>query len=138
VASIAALRDALQTRIATVSGLRAYDTWPSPLMPPAALVRPADPMVEFEEVLGPSTQALYHFEVHVAVGLGDLRSAQDALDGYLSPSGSASVPAAILGDRTLGGLANGTWVRRARQWGSELISGVEVLGAILDVDVDAG
>ena len=46
-AELAAVRDGLKTRLATILGLRAHDVWPDTINAPAALVRPvSDPIQE--------------------------------------------------------------------------------------------
>jgi hypothetical protein len=49
----------------------------------------------------------------VVVGRASERTAQNALDGYLSYEGATSVRAAIEGDRTLGGVVQNLIVESA-------------------------
>jgi hypothetical protein len=53
---------------------------------------------------------LFVVEIHASLAAG-LGKAQDALDGYISTSGSASVAQAIHADQTLGGLSETANVR---------------------------
>ena len=99
--TIGALRDALQVRLATISGLHAHDVWPSPLITPSAIVMPAG--VGLDGVF--SGEQFDGFDIVVAVQAANLRIAQDAMDPYISRSGASSVQAALEGDKTLGGAA---------------------------------
>lgn len=101
--SLAAIRDALETRLATVSGLHVYDVWPDQLDPPAAVIRPT--IVDAEQCAGSSGIVLYVFEVHIFTSLAPgLPAAQDALDALITARGTGSIEAALLGDTTLGGI----------------------------------
>jgi hypothetical protein len=53
------------------------------------------------------------FTVSVVVGRAAERSAQSALDGYLSYEGSSSVRAALEADRSLGGVVQNLLVESA-------------------------
>lgn len=130
--TVSGLRDALKTRLATIAGLRTHDTWPAQIHPPAAIVEPL--AGSFEQTLG-SDDALYRFQIVVAVQFGTHRTAQDALDEYLTPSGTRSIRAALEGDVTLGGLAHSLSVTGWREYGTLEINGIEYLGAFVDVSV---
>lgn len=126
---IASLRDGLKARLATISGLRAHDTWPGQVNPPAALVRPVSWAWETMD----STTKRYQLEVIVVVQIGNLGSAQDKLDAYASDEGTASVEAALLVDGTLGGVADDILQVGMRDYGTVEVNGVEYLGFVLDV-----
>lgn len=100
-ATLSAVRDGLRDRLATISGLHAHDLWPEPLVTPAAVVVPANVGVDATF----SGEQFDTFDLVVVVQAAVLRIAQDALDGYISRSGSGSVQAALEGDQTLGGAA---------------------------------
>lgn len=134
-ATISQLRAGLKTRLATISGLRAYDKWPGNVTPPGAIVMPVDG--EYDQVMGDNPDTVYKFEVTLAVQLGSYETAQDKLDEYVNPAGARSVRAAINGDRTLGGVADATWVRRFREYGTLDINGKDYAGVIFDVEVSA-
>ena len=98
-ANIAGIRDQLQTRLATVSGLRAYDVATGAERLPAAIVFPFT-----TERLTAGGLYRYLFTVEVYAGLSrGLQRAQDQLDGFADPEATNSIEAAIEGDRTLGG-----------------------------------
>lgn len=102
-ATVAGIRDALKTRLSTISGLQVHDTVPGQLNPPAAVIRRRS---------GPKPSTLggethdYTFLVTVVTSLADDRAAQDKLDSYLSGTGATSIIAAIDGDVDLGDTVN--------------------------------
>ena len=130
-ATLSQVRDGLKTRLATISGLRAHDTWPDTVNPPAALVRPTSG--GFGESYGNGTR--FDFEIVLVLQLGTLRQAQDALDAYLDSSGSSSIVAAIEGDRTLDGYADTLAVTGWRDYGGLEIGTVTYLGCKFDCQV---
>lgn len=130
-ATLGQVRDGLQTRLATISGLRTHATWPDTVNPPAALVRPLGST--FDQRYGNGT--VIHFEIVLVLQLGTLRTAQDALDAYLDPSGASSIVAAIEGDRTLGGYADTLAVLGWHDYGGLEIGTVAYLGVKFDCDV---
>ncbi|MDE2766525.1 MAG: hypothetical protein OXO54_11845 [Chloroflexota bacterium] len=157
-ASLGTLRDELQTRLQTISGLNAYDVWPDSITAPAAIVMPASPAeanvanrtvpgmraseligaspaVEYERtVAGPDTN--YRFDIHLLVAEGSNgAAAQDTLDAYISDTGASSVPAAILGDTTLNGAADDLRVVRCRFYGARTVESTAYYGAVLEVEV---
>ena len=130
-ATVSAVRDALQVRLATISGLNAYDVWPDSIQTPAACVLPA--RGNYHDTF--DGRSAFNFDIMVVVQAADLKWAQDALDGYLDFSGSSSIAAAIEGDKTLGGSAEGALITGWRDYGDILINGVGYFGAILDCEV---
>jgi hypothetical protein len=134
VAELAAVRDGLKARLATISGLRAHDVWPDTVNAPAALVRPIrDPI---QETL--SNQQSWRFEVVLvaAPAQAGMARGQDTLDPYLAAAGTLSINAALRGDRTLGGIVSTLNVEGWRDYGVlDLGIGIEYVGAIFDVQV---
>lgn len=102
-ASLSVLRDRLQARLATISGLRAHDTIPDQIAVPAAVVGGPD-VIEYDYVMARGADR-YVIPMRIYVNRANERAAQDALDGYLAASGPTSVKAAIEADMTLGGAA---------------------------------
>ncbi len=101
-ATIAQIMAGIETRLATITGLRVDDVEPYQASPPFAFVGvPAIP--EYH-----STMKLGRFTIRptVTVGVSKVsdRAGQVALAGYANPTGSTSILAAIEGDRTLGGV----------------------------------
>ena len=94
------VRDALKTRLQTISGLRVYELIPEPITPPCAIVGQLDFTFDIDNARG-LDQA--NVDIYVIVQRFSERAGQDKLDGYLAGTGSTSIKAAIEGDRTLGG-----------------------------------
>lgn len=132
-ALIASLRDGLKTRLATISGLRAHDTWPGNMNPPAAMVRP----VAWRWHTMDASSKVWSFEIVVAVQVGSLSVSQDKLDAYASDEGASSVEVALLADGTLGGVADDILSVAMRDYGVIEIGGVEYLGCVFDLEVIA-
>jgi len=94
------VRDALKTRLQTISGLRVYEVIPEPVTPPCAIVGQLDFTFDIDNARG-LDQA--NVDIYVIVQRFSERAGQDKLDSYLAGSGATSIKAAIEGDRTLGG-----------------------------------
>lgn len=94
------VRDALKTRLQTISGLRVYEVIPEPVTPPCAIVGQLDFTFDIDNARG-LDQA--NVDIYVIVQRFSERAGQDKLDGYLAGTGATSIKAAIEGDRTLGG-----------------------------------
>ena len=130
---INSVRDALQTAIQG-TGLNAYDNWADTVNAPACMIRPRD--ADFNLTFGAGNMTEYHFEAHVLVSFGPgLAAAQDAIDEYLAPTGAPSIRAAVQADTTLGGIVSLAVVTGWRDYGGKEVSGVEYLGAVLDLEV---
>lgn len=93
-ADFAVVRDGLRDRLATITGLRAYDTAPGTIEPPAAVVAPAHGTFLLPSSFGRGSFDL-RFTVYLMVSKSWERTAQDKLDGYLSSTGTDNVWAAI-------------------------------------------
>lgn len=94
------IREAIQTRLATIDGLRAHAIVPSSIVAPAAVVRRQATI--FDSTMGGESDDLT-FAVTVFVEWTNERVAQQALDAYLDSTGTKSIKAAIEGDATLDG-----------------------------------
>jgi hypothetical protein len=94
------VRDALKTRLQTITGLRAYDIIPPRITPPCAVVGQLDFNFDSAMARGMDEATV---EIDVIVQRFSERAGQDKLDAYLAGSGAGSIKAAIEGDRTLGG-----------------------------------
>jgi hypothetical protein len=131
--NISSLRDGLKTRLATISGLRAYDVIPDNFAPPAVIVAP--PMrIQYAGSLG-NAWASATFTVRLLVAKATDRSAQDRLDAYLDASGASSIAAAIEADTSLSGAANLARVLTCQGIGVYDYSGVPLLGAEFTIEV---
>ena len=97
------IKEGLQVRLATITGLRSYAYQPDNLNAPFAW-----PMLQSITYNGAMNGGMvtYVFTVSVVVGRSAERTAQSALDGYIAYDGTTSIRAAIEGDKTLGGVAS--------------------------------
>lgn len=131
-ASISALRDAIQARLATIPGLRAHDIVPSQVNPPAAVVIPAT--ITYDATMRRGSDD-FTFVIQLVVSKAVDRVGQDRLDAFLSPFGSSSVKAAVDGD--LDGAADFAHVASVDSYGAVEWGGIEYFGAELTVNVTA-
>lgn len=131
--SLASIRTGLKTRLATITGINAYDVAPGTPNLPAAMVLPGS--IEFDESMGRGSDLLT-FEVRLLVAESTMELSQTQLDAYLAGSGASSVKAAIEGDATLAGAADWTRVTRVVSYGQIEHNGVTYLGARFAVEVD--
>lgn len=133
-ASITALRSGIATNLATISGLRTASTIPDNVNPPYAIVIPNG--VDYHKAFANGLNT-YTFTVTVVVGRVSERSAQNLLDAYCSPTGTASIKGAIESDRTLSGTAFDCVVTGMRNYGSTVIGENTYLAAEFDLVVQA-
>jgi hypothetical protein len=98
--TVSTVRDNLKTQLATITGLRCYDTIPDSINVPAAVVGMLD--FEFDTTMhrGFDTASL---DIILITGRMSERSAQNSLDTYLSGSGASSIKAVLESNRTLSG-----------------------------------
>ena len=139
-ASYSGIKDGIKTRLETLSGLLVvFDTVPDTITPPAAVVVPQSPQVEFNVTMGESTNASqlqrFNFEILLLAQRFNAATAQDALDAYVS--GTGSVYDAIAGDATLGGNAADARITRLADYGQLLVGSGEFYGARFDLEVYA-
>lgn len=102
-ATIAEIMGGLKTRLATISGLQAYDYAPDDPVPPCAFPL-VPPVPSYRETFGRARYVLT-FRVIVLTGAQLDRPGQMRLADFASQTGSSSIRAAIEDDRTLGGIA---------------------------------
>lgn len=126
-ASISTIRTALQEAITDVP-LRCYDHFPANLNPPCAIVGMPTEYVP-NDTFGDTARMV--IPVSVYVGYASNRAAEDALESYLSTSGTGSVIVAIED------ISTGYRVRSIRDFGLvENSNGQTVaLGCVIEVDV---
>ena len=112
------VREGLAQRLEGIGGLRVYATPPESLPQlPSAIIRPADQLAVYDQVMG-GADVCYEFQVLVLVKSADEAQAWADLGTYISPTGPASVKAAV--DGSLGGLAD--WGRVTRATGGGRVS----------------
>lgn len=107
--NVSNVRTGLKTRLATITGLRVFDSIPDQVTPPAAVVGQLDFTFDIDNARGLD---IANVDVYVIVQRFDARSGQNQLDDYLG-SGAKSIKTAIEADRTLGGAVNTLRVTRA-------------------------
>lgn len=125
-ALISELRTGLATNLATISGLRTTATIPDNPSPPIAIILPQG--VEYDNTFGRGMNT-YTFAVTVIVGRVSERSGQNALDAYVSSTGSSSIKLAIESDKTLNGKAFDLRVTDSRNYGELTVGEVTYLSA---------
>ena len=108
--SVTDIKTGIANALATIPGLRAYAQQPDNINAPFAW-----PMLDSITYNGAMRGGLITnvFTVSVCVGRVAERTAQTALDGYLSYEGTTSVRAALESDRTLGGIVSNLLVESA-------------------------
>jgi hypothetical protein len=125
-ALISELRTGLAANLATITGLRTAATVPDNPNPPIAIILPQG--VEYDNTFGRGMNT-YTFAVTVIVGRVSERSGQNALDAYVSSTGSASIKLAIESDKTLNGKAFDLRVTDSRNYGELTVGEVTYLSA---------
>jgi hypothetical protein len=125
-ALISELRTGLATNLATITGLRTAATVPDNPNPPIAIILPQG--VEYDNTFGRGMNT-YTFAVTVIVGRVSERSGQNALDAYVSSTGTSSIKIAIESDKTLNGKAFDLRVIDSRNYGELTVGEVTYLSA---------
>ncbi len=132
--SLSDLRTGLANRLATISGLRSSAYIPDNPAPPVAVVMPN--RITYDTAFGRGSDE-YDFTIMLIVGRVADRASQTNLDAYCASSGSASVKAAIEGDRSLGGHALDCRVTQMTNQGSLAIGDITYHTAEFTVSVIA-
>ena len=93
--SLVEVRNELANRLAALEGLRVYPVPPesAPELP-AAIIQPGQLLAEYARTLSGGDVA-YNFEVLLLTRSADGEQAWEELAGYLSPTASGSVKAAV-------------------------------------------
>jgi len=125
-ASLEAIMQGIESRLATIAGLRVSDTLPGAINPPQAIVG-VPPVDSYVTSLGGIRPTLAP-TVTVLVSSTMDRVGQLALAAYADPSGARSVPAAIAADPTLGGVVGGCQVTRFDPLGVEEVGLIGYFG----------
>jgi len=132
VASIAELRTAIATNLATIPGLRTSEFIPDNPSPPIAVVQFDRAQYHLDMRNG---MAEYNFVVQLIVGRVDERTAQRSLDAYCSSTGSSSVLLGVESDRTLNNKAFDCVVTEMSSYGPVLVNDITYLGAEFQIRV---
>ena len=131
-ATISQVATGLQTRLATISGLRTFSYQPEQENPPFAY--PEINSVDYHRAFS-GGDVVMNWTIYVIVGRWLDRTAHAALDDYLSYSGAKSIRAAIEGDTTLGGVCQTLIVRSGADITSLDANGAQFLVIQLQVEV---
>ena len=109
-ATVTQIKQGIATALATIPGLRGYAYQPDNLNPPFAW-----PMLDTVTYNGAMRGGLitHVYTVTVVVGRAAERTAQNALDGYVSYDSATSIRAALEADRSLGGVVSNLLVESA-------------------------
>ena len=97
------IRSGFGTLLDTIAGLRVHDTVPGQFSPPAAIV--GMPTRQPTETFVRGTDR-WEIDLWVVVARQADAQSEKAVESYLDPTGASSVRAAILADKTLGGVVN--------------------------------
>jgi hypothetical protein len=124
------VRQALATRLGTISGLTAYPRPVTQLTLPAAEVGYPEP-ISYSDVMG-GRRGSAVFPVRLLVSHKDGAAAETTLAGLLDEANAASVPAVLDADPSLGGAVECAQAVSTRDYGLTTISG-DI--AVLAVDV---
>jgi hypothetical protein len=132
--SITAIKTALATNLASISGLRTSTEIPDNPNPPQAVIQ-----LQSVNYDGAFQQGLttYNFLVSIIVARVDERNAQKNLDAYASSSGSKSIKLAVQSDKSLNGTAFDVRVTDMTNIGAVLLSDATYLAADFVVTVYA-
>ena len=133
--TILGIRQAIQTGLDTITGLRCYSEYPDVIELPAAIVslRFTEP-VSFDLTAG-NASVLYHFIIDLLLLRGgSIAEAQQALDPYLAFDGGSSVKAAVEA-ASLTTHADILRVTSVTSFGPIEFNGMMYLGARFAVDV---
>lgn len=129
---VQAIQQGLANAADNITGLMAFPSLPDSIEPP--VFAPIELEIEYHQSFGGLTQILFTCGVYVS--RGDSTTGRAALVGYLAPSGSGSILAALEADKTLGGAAGTLVVERVRgAYRLYTIGGTDYLGANFDVRV---
>lgn len=131
---VSAVRDALAARLATITGLNVYSTFPAVPQPPCVIVQPTTGDYDLSLANGGETM---NFDlVLLAIQIASpFDVAQDAIDPYLDRSGSTSLRSTINADVSLAGTVHTCRVKGWQNYGTINVGGSEYLGAKLAVEV---
>lgn len=131
-ATVSQVATGLQTRLATITGLRTFNYQPEQENPPFAY--PQINSINYHRAYS-GGDVVMDWTVYVVVGRYLDRTAHAQLDDYLSYSGTKSVRAAIEADPTLGGVCSTLIVRSGADITSLDANGAQFLVIQMQVEV---
>lgn len=133
--TLAQLMAGIETRLATISGLNVTDTVPGQITPPYAYVGVPE-ITDYWAAFGRGSWRP-NPTVTVLVSSKAMGDDQIALSTYADVTGSKSIPLAIEGDRTLGGLNVDCIVTSFRPLGMEEVAVLGYYGGVFGLQVIA-
>ena len=125
----------LETRLATISGLRHTPYLPDQVNPPQAVVY-LPRITAYHGTMQRGTMELTA-EIHVYVSDVLSRTTRKALGTYMDVTGANSVIIAIEGDKTLGGVVSDLYVDDASELSPNEIAAIGLYGARFTVQIVA-
>lgn len=131
-ATVSQVATGLQTRLATITGLRTFSYQPEQENPPFAY--PQINRIDYHRAFS-GGDVVMDWTIYVIVGRWLDRTAHASLDDYLSFSGTKSVRAAIEADPTLGGVCSTLIVRSGADITSLDANGAQFLVIQMQVEV---
>lgn len=133
--TIRAVMEAVETRLATISGLNADAHTPDQINVPAAFVG-VPPIPQYHQSMG---RGKFRLDLTVTVLTSNAwsREGQLALADYASPTGTKSILQAIEGDRTLGGVVDDCIVVSFEPLGLVTVGTVEYVGGLFTLQTIA-
>lgn len=125
----------LETRLQTIEGLRTSSYVADQINPPQAVVG-VPPIEDYRATMRRGRWMLQpQIYIFVSAVLDD--RGQAALAGYANVSGPTSIPAAVEGDGTLGGIVEDCVVDSFRPLGMEEVGLIGYYGGVFDLRVVA-
>lgn len=118
----------IESRLATIAGLRTSEIVPEAISPPVAIVG-LPPISTYRSTMQRGTYEL-DLTVTVLVSAGVSRVGQLLLAEYASVSGANSIPLAVEGDRTLGGVVDDCVVTAFRPLGLDEVGAIQYYGGV--------
>lgn len=132
-ATIEQVMTGIETRLATITGLQAYDFAPDNPTPPCAF--PLVPAIPSYRETFQRGRYVIPLQVALLTGAQLDRPGQHKLAAYASQTGDNSIRAAIEGDKTLGGVAEDLVVDSFNPSGLDEVGLVGYYGGLFTVRV---
>ncbi len=133
-ADVDAIANALATRLAT-TGLRAFPNAPGQIVPPAVIVIPNRPAVQYGITM--DGEVTIHLLAIVLLSAANDTTGQVGLNAIISSSGTKSICAAVQVDPGLAGTCEFSIVTQVATYGVVNYAGQDYMGATFVVEVGA-
>jgi hypothetical protein len=129
--TLAQIMAGIQTRLNTIDGLNTSDIVPGGITPPFAIVGVPD-VPSYREAFGRGSWRP-NPTITVYTSQGHTQTGQLLLAEYADVTGAKSIPRAVEGDRTLGGLAVDCTVKSFQTLGEETVSQIGYYGGVFEL-----